>query len=55
MSHVKKIVKKYVKIKLNNVLRTILGVKRNENNIPLMSVDEMFIKLKLLKFDEVSI
>lgn len=42
-----------LRILINKILRTILNVKRDENFIPLMSVNKMYIKLKLLKFDDV--
>ena len=42
-----------IKVTINNILRIILNVKRNEFNIPLMSNAEMYLELKFLKFDDV--
>ena len=42
-----------IKIMLNNILRCILKVGRDENNIPRMSVNDMYKSLKLLKFDDI--
>ena len=35
------------------MLRIILNVKRNENNIPLMRSNEMYLLLNILKFDDI--
>ena len=37
-------------ISVNKILRLILKVKYNENNVPLMPVNEMYKHLKILKF-----
>ena len=42
-----------IKTTLNNILRNILKVEYDENNVPLMSTAEMYKKLKFLKFDDV--
>ena len=42
-----------IKIALNKILRNILKVKHDENNIPLMSTGEMYKMLNLLKFNDV--
>ena len=44
---------KPIKIKVNNILRIILNIKSDENNIPLMSTNEMYKRLNLLKFDDI--
>ena len=44
---------KPIKTILNNILRIILNVKRNNSNIPLMHTNEMFLKLKFLKYDDI--
>ena len=40
------------KIAINKILRIILKAGRDENNVPLMSSNEMFHRLKILKFDD---
>ena len=40
-------------MRLNNILRSILNVKSNHNNIPLMSVNQMYKELNLLKFEDI--
>ena len=42
-----------IKTTLNKILRHILKVKYDENNIPLMPTSEMYKTLNLLKFDDV--
>ena len=42
-----------IKIKLNNILRIILNVQYNENNIPLMSTNEMYKRLNILKLNDI--
>ena len=42
-----------IEIALNKILRNILKVKHDENNIPLMSTGEMYKMLNLLKFNDV--
>ena len=42
-----------IKIMMNNILRCILSVKRDHNNRPLMSVNNMYKSLNLLKFDDI--
>ena len=42
-----------IKIGLNKILRHILRVKCDENNVPLMSTNEMYKSLHLLKFDDI--
>lgn len=42
-----------IKVLINKVLRIILKVRKNNNNIPLMSTNLMFYRLGLLKFDDV--
>ena len=42
-----------VKICMNKILRSILHVEYDENNIPLMPTNDMFKSLKLLKFEDV--
>ena len=44
---------KNIKIYLNKILRSILGVKYDENNIPLVSINEMYKSLNLLKFEDI--
>ena len=41
-----------IKIGLNNILRIILNVRRDENNVPLRSTNEMFKELNMLKLDD---
>ena len=38
---------------MNKILRSILHVEYDENNIPLMPTNDMFKSLKLLKFEDV--
>ena len=42
-----------ISVMMNKILRLILGVKFNENNIPLMNTDAMYKELNLLKFHDV--
>ena len=42
-----------IKTTLNKILRNILKVEYDENNIPLMPTGEMYKTLNLLKFDDV--
>ena len=42
-----------IKVMMNNILRCILKVQRDENNIPLVSVNDMYKNLALLKFDDI--
>ena len=42
-----------LRVLINNILRTILNVRRDENNIPTMTLNEMYSHLKLLKFYDV--
>ena len=44
---------KDIKIGMNKILRHILSVKCDDNNVPLMSSNEMYKTLKLLKFDDI--
>ena len=44
---------KNIKIGMNKILRHVLGVRYDENNVPLMSSNEMYKSLKLLKFDDI--
>ena len=38
---------------MNNILRQILFVNYDENHRPLVSTDEIYKKLNLLKFDDI--
>ena len=38
-----------VKIVMNKILRVILGVRRNNLNVPLMNTDEMYARLNIKK------
>lgn len=42
-----------LKILLNNILRTILRVKRDHNFIPSMNTNQMYLTLKIMKFDDI--
>ena len=42
-----------IKIMLNNIMRCILNVKYDDNNIPMMSVNNMYKSLNLIKFDDI--
>ena len=42
-----------IKILMNNILRTILNIKRDENFNFSMPTNTMYYKLKILKFDDV--
>ena len=44
---------KNIKTMINNILRCILRVRYDQNNVPLMSVSDMYKCLSLLKFDDV--
>ena len=35
-----------------NILSVILGVRRNNQNVPLMNTDEMYARLNILKFGD---
>ena len=41
-----------IKSKINGILRIILNVKYDENNIPVMHVNDMYKELNILKFDD---
>ena len=41
-----------IQIKMNKILRVILGVKFNENRVPLMPTNQMYTTLNLLKLDD---
>ena len=43
-----------LRVLINNMLRTILNVRRDENNIPTITINQMYAHLQLLKFDDVS-
>ena len=42
-----------IKITLNKILRSILKVEHDENNIPLMPTNEMYKSLNLLKYEDI--
>lgn len=42
-----------VRVILNNILRVILKVRKDENGIPLMHINDMYFSLGLLKFDDI--
>ena len=42
-----------VKILMNKILRLILNVKFNDNNIPLTRTNDMYKQLRLLKFEDI--
>ena len=42
-----------IKVKMNNILRTILNVKRDLNNIPMMHVIDMYECLEILQYHDV--
>ena len=44
---------KNIKTMINNILRCILRVRYDQNNVPLMSVNDKYKCLSLLKFDDV--
>ena len=44
---------KNIKTMMNNILRCILKVERDHNNIPLVSVNTMYKSLNLLQFDDI--
>ena len=44
---------KNIKTMMNNILRCILKVERDHNNIPLVSVNAMYKSLNLLQFDDI--
>ena len=41
-----------IKVNINNILRLMLRIPRNENNVPLVGVAEMYNTLNLFNFDE---
>ena len=41
-----------IQVNMNNILRLILRIPRNENNVPLMGVTEMYKILNLFNFNE---
>ena len=44
---------KKIKTMISNILRCILRVRYDQNNVPLMSVSDMYMCLNLLKFDDI--
>ena len=44
---------KNIKTMLNSILRCILNVKYDDNNVPMMHVNDMYKSLNLLKFDDI--
>ena len=42
-----------IKIMMNNILRCILKVNRNRDNVPMMSVSSMYKSMNLLQFDDI--
>ena len=42
-----------IKITINKILRAILKIEHDENNIPLVPTNEMYKTLNLLKFDDI--
>lgn len=44
---------KNIKTMMNNILRCILKVERDDNNVPMVSVNNMYRSLNLLQFDDI--
>ena len=44
---------KNIKTAMNNILRCILKIKRDQNNVPLVSVNTMYKSLNFLQFDDI--
>ena len=44
---------KNIKTMMNNILRCILRVERDHNNIPMVSVNEMYGSLNLLQIEDI--
>ena len=44
---------KSIEVKLNNILRNILNIGRDENNIPMESTNNMYKALRMLKFNDI--